>query len=458
MSTGTIITLYMLGAAATVAVVKLLVTFSTAEDSKPRVDPKQPIPAELLRALVIHSQWLYIIGSLVGVPWPATLLYPMQVIGGIWSSTSGSSIGIECILPSSSNLPVAMQKMLIRLVTPAGILMVVLSIDFVMHVLRPRTTARAGQGLASVVMCIAFMFMPVWVSTVLSMFTCIPLDAPIAAPYQAAAIGNFWLEDMSQKCYSSSSYHKWWALGLGIPLTFLFCVVMPAGVFGFMWYSRKQGKLGNKQFQKQYGFMYRLWREEVCWWESMFLLQTIALVIVSTFGFALGAFYQSLVATAVLALVAHLLQVVRPFKCRAANKVAVSSVYVLLLTAYTALTFLPYNNFTPGPVYGNIMGVVILLANLAFLGSTTYKLIRAVDWAVVISLLTKAKPWLSKGCCGPCSPAPANQAPQESTGGQPAAAPHQHTSSPGQVVVEDSACYDTVSQRSKDKQAHAVPK
>jgi hypothetical protein len=96
-----------------------------------------------------------------------------------------------------------------------------------------------------------------------------------------------------------------------------------------------------------------------------------------------------------LALVAHLLQVVRPFKCPAANKVGVSSVYVLLLTAYTALTFLPYNNFTPGPVYGNIMGVVLLVANLTFLGSTTYKLIKAVDWALAKSLLTKAKPWLN---------------------------------------------------------------
>jgi hypothetical protein len=183
-----------------------------------------------------------------------------------------------------------MQKMLVGLFTPAGILVVVLCLDLIMHVVRPRTIAGAGQGFASVVMCIAFMFMPVWVGTVLSMFTCIPLDNPTTTPYQAAAVGKFWLEDMSQACYSSSSYHKWWALGLGIPLTFFFCVAMPAGVFCFMWYSCKQGKLGNKQFRKQYGFMYRLWREEVCWWESVVLLQTIALVIVSTFGFSLDAF------------------------------------------------------------------------------------------------------------------------------------------------------------------------
>jgi hypothetical protein len=62
MPAGAIITLYLFGAAATVAVVKLLVNFTTAEDTKPRTNLKQPIPAELLRALVIHSQWVYITG------------------------------------------------------------------------------------------------------------------------------------------------------------------------------------------------------------------------------------------------------------------------------------------------------------------------------------------------------------------------------------------------------------
>jgi hypothetical protein len=392
MPAGVIVILYMIGAAAAVGVVKLLVLFTTAEDIMPRISLQEPIPAELLRALVIHCQWLYIIGSLVGVPWPASLLYPLQIIGGIWASTSGSSIGLECIMRGTKSLPLAMQRMLIRFITPAGILLVVLAIESGLRFLRPSKNAPAGHDIASLVMCIVFMFMPVWVNTVLSLFTCIPLDSPAEAPYQADAVGSFWLEDMSQQCYSASSYHKRWALGLGIPFTFLFCVAMPVAVFVFMWISRKRGRLGNKQFQKHYGFMFKLWRDEVCWWESVVLLQTIALVMVSTFGFAMGPYYQSLVATAVLALVAIMLLAVKPFKCPAANKVAVLSVCVLLVTAYTALTFLPYNNITPGPVYSNIMGVAIMLANVAFLAYTTYKLFRSVDWALVGS-------WMSKGCC-----------------------------------------------------------
>ena len=242
----------------------MVMFFQTAADLALRTDLRRPIPAEMLRALIIHAQWLYIIGNL-DVPLPQSLQYPVQVIGGIWSSTSGSSLGLECILSTTSRVPVAIQKVLICLFTPAGIVCAVLIIETVMHFLRPRKSGTVGHDFASVVMCIVFMFLPTWVNTALSLFTCVTLDKPVAAPYQAEAVGSWWVEDMSQLCYSRSGYHRGWALGLGIPLTLLFCVALPAGVFVFMWYSRKQGKLQDMQFQKHYGFMYRLWRDEWCW-------------------------------------------------------------------------------------------------------------------------------------------------------------------------------------------------
>jgi hypothetical protein len=374
-----------------IGVVKLLVFFQTAADLSPRTGLQRPIPAEMLRALAIHMQWLYIIGNL-DVPLPQSLLYPVQVIGGIWSSTSGSSIGIECILSTTSKVPVAIQKVLICLFTPAAILLAVIAVEAILHYLRPRKSQEIGHDFASVVMCIVFMFLPTWVNTALSLFTCIPLDSPVEAPFQAEAVGSWWVEDMSQLCYSRSGYHRGWPLGLGIPLTLFFCVGLPAGVFVFMWFSRKQGKLQDMQFQKHYGFMYRLWRDERCWWESVVLLQTCALVMLSTFGFALGPFYQTMVSAAVLAWIAIALLAVRPSKCPAAGRVAVISVCVLFFTAYACLSFLPYNNAGPGSVYSNIMGAVIIVANVMFLLYAAWLLGQSVNWVAV-------RAWLSAGCC-----------------------------------------------------------
>lgn len=183
------------------------------------------------------------------------------------------------------------------------------------------------------------------------------LDTHVEAPYQAAAVGSWWVEDMSQLCYSRSSYHRGWALGLGIPMTLLFCVALPASVFVFMWISRKQGKLADVQFQEHYAFVYRLWKEKWCWWESVTLLQTIALVIVSTFAFALGGYFQCLLSSAVLVVVLVLLLIVKPHACPAAGWVAVRSVCVLVFTTHASLSFIPStHNFNLGPVYGNIMG------------------------------------------------------------------------------------------------------
>jgi hypothetical protein len=240
LSNAAIIVLYVTAALGMIGMFKLSVYFQTAADVTPRTNLQRPTAAELLRALVIHAQWLYIISMMVGVPWPATLAWPLQVVGCIWSSTSGSSIGFECNLRESAGMSVAAQKLLICLLTPVGVLCGVLMIEAAMHYM-PRSSRTVGHDFASVVMCIVFMFLPSWVNTSLSLFTCITLDTPVEAPYQAEAVGSWWVEDMSQLCYSRSGYHRGWALGLGIPLTVLLCVALPAGVFLFMWFSRKQG-------------------------------------------------------------------------------------------------------------------------------------------------------------------------------------------------------------------------
>lgn len=135
MPTTAIIVLYVVAAIAMVGLVKLLVCFSTT-DAGTRTN-QTLTPAEVLRALVIHAQWLYILSMMVGVPWPASLIVPLQVVGGIWSSTSGSSIGFDCILRGTRGAPVAIQKLLICLFTPVGIMCGVLAIEAVMHYMRP---------------------------------------------------------------------------------------------------------------------------------------------------------------------------------------------------------------------------------------------------------------------------------------------------------------------------------
>jgi hypothetical protein len=116
-------------------------------------------------------------------------------------------------------------------------------------------------------------------------------------------------------------------------------------------------------------------------------VQTNTLVLVGTSGYALGPYYHLLVILAALGLIGVLLLYVRPHKCAEAGHVSLHSVGVLCLTSFSALTFLPYRNITPPPGYTMAMGVVVLVAHVAFVLCTLWRLLWLIEWAVVKHLL-----------------------------------------------------------------------
>lgn len=145
----------------------------------------------------------------------------------------------------------------------------------------------------------------------------------------------------------------------------------------------------------------------------MVLLQTCVLVMVSTFGFALGPFYQGILSATVLAFMGMLLLAVQPYKCPAAGRVAVISVWVLFVTAQVALTFIPFNSISTPSAYGNTMGIFLIAANLAFLGTTTWQLVAVVDWRLVKSAMHLSA---CGSCCGNAGDMPVSQVPPKEKG------------------------------------------
>jgi hypothetical protein len=97
-----------------------------------------------------------------------------------------------------------------------------------------------------------------------------------------------------------------------------------------------------------------------------------------------------------------LMLLVRPHKCRVAFVVTLFSVWVLITTAFSALTFLSYQKVTPAYGYTMVMGVFVLVINIAFVLSTLWRLLRLVQWGIV-------RRWCgccsaTPSCCGPCEP------------------------------------------------------
>jgi hypothetical protein len=370
-------------------------------------------PVDILKPLVLYAQWLLVVcQSMNNVPLPPSLALLLQAVSWFWSSASSSSLGLDCVLPRETSIPVPAQKLLFALLTPVVVLCMLLCGELLLSLrCRPNrrrsriTTAVAGirmrDRFVSLFVCMAFMFLPTWAHAAFSLFACIPLDVEASFPYAADAVGLYWTHDLSTQCYAPGGYHKPWALGLGLPLLLLLCIAWPIGLIVFLVVSSKCGKLSQASFRQQYGFLYRSWRQGVYWYEAVVVVQTYTLVLVGTFGYALGPYYHLLIVMSALGLVGVLLFCIRPHKCAAAGQVSLQSVGVLYLTALTALTFLPYRNITPSPSYSMAMGVVVLVAHVAFVLCTLWRLLRLVDWLVVMRFIRCCAACCQKasGCC-----------------------------------------------------------
>jgi hypothetical protein len=371
---------------------------------------------DFIKPLVLYAQYLFIITSTNSIPWPAPITVVVQALSFFWSSASANSLGLDCVLPRHVTLPVAIQKTLFSLLMPVGILCVLLLCDAVWSCWRAHRQSRTRRGslmqrqvsardrFVSLLLCISFLFLPTWLHATFALFTCVSLDVAASFPYQAEAVGSFFAADMSEQCYKAGGYHRAWALGLGVPLLLLFCFVVPVGLFTFLWLSKRRQRLDDDNFRKHFGFLYRTWREEVCWWEAVSVCQTICLVLIGSFGHVLGVYYQTLVTTAALSIVCILLLVVRPHSSPAAGAVTLFSVWVLMATSYSALTFLPYHNAVPAYGYTMAMGVFVLVINVAFVLSTLWRLLRLLQWGIVGRLLSRCCGCNAPCCCDPVGP------------------------------------------------------
>jgi hypothetical protein len=231
MKPAVIITLYVIGAVVLMGFIKLVYTFSLAENSRPQQDDTRQA-ASLLRCLVLYSQWLLLVASL-NTSWPASIAYPVQVLALFWSTANSEALSFSCLLSSAGTLPASAQRVLFYIVLPVGVLLALLLLEVLLvKLLRKRVVTTAApmvDRLASVAMIVVFFFLPSLLRTVFGLFVCITLDSPVLSSYSARAAGSFWVYDVSTHCFSAG-WHRALSLGLGLPLMLLLCIGLPGAI------------------------------------------------------------------------------------------------------------------------------------------------------------------------------------------------------------------------------------
>uniref|UniRef100_A0A383WJB8 Right handed beta helix domain-containing protein n=1 Tax=Tetradesmus obliquus TaxID=3088 RepID=A0A383WJB8_TETOB len=240
------------------------------------------------------------------------------------------------------------------------------------------SSATAGQT-HSVLVVAFFFFVPV-LHIVFSLFACMRLDTAASPPYHPAAVGSWWVLDTSQQCFTG--WHAKWALGLGLPLMFVVCLVLPVCVAALTLRNRQQRRLTNPWVIMHWGFLYSAYRTQHCYWEAVVLLQTTGLVAISTFGATMAVWYQSICMTYALAVIVLMQAVWRPHALAATRAVSMQSMCCLLFTSSLGMSFLTLpGGPQPGAAYAEVVGAVMVLLHAGFVGSVVWRLLRGVDWA-----------------------------------------------------------------------------
>eukprot|EP00878_Enallax_costatus_P022488 GHUV01023859.1.p1 GENE.GHUV01023859.1~~GHUV01023859.1.p1 ORF type:complete len:250 (+),score=41.43 GHUV01023859.1:959-1708(+) len=202
MKTEYLIALYTVAAVVMVSIIKLVcwLTQQQNRNARPANNSRTP-PAELLRPLILYCQYMLIVSSMP-VDWPVTVAYPLKVLAWLWSPASPETLSIDCVLPRSSTLPTSMQKVLYYICMPVALLLVLVSIEAVLlriqHARRQAVVVGMKDRLLASILVAIFFFLPSSLRNVFSMFACIPIDKPAAAPYMPAAVGSYWVFDMLQ--------------------------------------------------------------------------------------------------------------------------------------------------------------------------------------------------------------------------------------------------------------------
>lgn len=408
MSPGTIIGLYVAGGFVLLAVIKVMCYFTLAENFQAQqFEVKEPASI-LFKCLVLYSQWLLLVASL-NIEWPPAVAYPFRMLAWFWAPSNPETLSIDCLLTDSTTVPLAVQRVLFYVSVPVLLLAVLLLLELLLSKLKHKPSAAAAatlkDRLGSSAMVVMFFFLPGMLRIVFGLFACVPLDRPAAAPHTAAAVGSFWVYNISTVCFAG--WHRALFLGLGLPLLLLLCIGLPAAVVYITVSNRSC--LDDRLFQQHWGFLTRAYRASRCWWEAVVICQTMALVAVSAFGANMGALIQAVVMTAVLAVFLYVLMVLKPYAYAHTGQAMLRGVQCLLLTSFVGHTFqltssdsMRYgatSESKQAAAYGLVMGILLLLINLAYVCSVLRQLLKLLNWQAVRVVLAKCskvvQAWLS---------------------------------------------------------------
>ncbi|KXZ44817.1 hypothetical protein GPECTOR_62g932 [Gonium pectorale] len=350
---------------------------------------------DLLKVAIVHAQY-YIIIMRLPVDYPSDMAKLSGALSAVTGAESAVAFSYSCFFPADASDGQAWTQLLSALLVPFAVIAISMTLwGASSHFRNVLAQADATLGLRSQLWVLGviavFILYPAWAQAALSVFACYKIDdgrtGPFPQNHKAAWLHGYWVRDMAQECYKG--VHLRLYVPIGIASVIVLCFGPPLASFLLLWKHRAE--LGSKRVRQRYSFLYARYKPRFYWWESVLMLEELALVAVEVFGRGLKSVtHQILVMLAAFTFISAINMACSPSKLRVIAMLEFMSMTVLSLTVSLSLFFVIDEGLSAAEA--TAVGALILAINLAALAAFLGVLLRGT-WGRLKRAAGRARRW-----------------------------------------------------------------
>jgi hypothetical protein len=381
--------IYIVICIVTVFFVAITVHFTYADNVEGSTDLR---PSDIIKVLVNYAQFHSIIRC-VTIPWPDFFSNLFRASEGIFGVTSGAAMSMECWMAQYARaprdkLPGAIRMQLVMYMAPVLVFCAVVVLRLLwwafMHgvssvvrntssdcvtprcvkLFQPSTFRSLLRKIPVTVLVVLFYAYPTLLRVSLMFFACMPIDS--ASPGSLVKLlshkHGYFMMDLTQECWVG--WHRPWALGLGIPSLILTCVVIPVGMFWLL--KANASRLDELKFREHLGFLYRNYKPEKCWWESVWCVQKILMSVVGLIHFSVGPYHSMLLLIVLFSAAAVAQSALKPYSIRKLHQVQYGSTATLFLTTLAGLAMFSLEGSPGSNTMRMVVAVLTMVLDIGF--------------------------------------------------------------------------------------------
>lgn len=278
----------------------------------------------------------------------------LEFCGGVTSEATDRSI--DCLVSDGYCVPRSVIAIVIDVLVPLGVIGVLAVYWIFISIGKKETLVFYFKRVVLSAVAVLYISYMSLTKTLVHIQNCLQVHDSTSILFDSTSF--HWAADTSLMCYEGS--HAILAGAVGWPLLVLISFGFPA-IMSYLIKKNASEDFKDGWIYDVAGFMYRSYRTECTFWESVIMLRKASLALVVVFAYELGGNLQCVLAVFVLSLALYAQIMCHPFRFAVLNEMEGTSLLISLLTFASSLFFEDERVTTAARIF---VSVIIVVCNV----------------------------------------------------------------------------------------------